>query len=279
MILRSKIIISLNFFLCTCLAQEGILEIKKYIYYSEQISALGIYPSKFYYSISNKFLLLDESNNEFLELNQNGHITRPSGLGINNTDYGDIVWLGISQDGIIAIDRLENEIIYLDYRLSYLHTIPLGIGIYPDLVSLDIWDKMQFYSKAYNSVFQYENYKLSDIPFIDLNKEHLFNDCFLDMESNRHGDLALLGCDGQVYEYSVNGKAKNLSFQNLENARFIIPIDNDWLIFNNKGVGVAVNSEASFLIPETSIPIIDIKSNNNSISILSRDHILILNVK
>ena len=109
-ILNRYWIISLNIFLCICLAQKNILKIKEVRIFPKKLQLWGIQPTKLQNSIANKYLLLDESNNEFLEISKNGDLTRPSGLGNNQINYGDIIWMGISNNGMTLVNRLENKI-------------------------------------------------------------------------------------------------------------------------------------------------------------------------
>jgi len=278
-ILNRYWIISFNIFLCICLAQKNILKIKEVRIFPKKLQLWGIQPTKLQNSIANKYLLLDESNNEFLEISKNGDLTRPSGLGNNQINYGDIIWMGISNNGMTLVNRLENKIIYLDYRLSHLHTISLKRGIYPDLVSLDYLGNLYLFSEVYNSVYKYSGTQLNDIPFIDFTKERIIYDCFIDMQSNIEGDLALLGCDSLFYLFSINGKLKQIISINIKNAEFIVSLGDDWIIFNRFGIGISVNYGDNYYIPKTSTPILDVVSINKSIAVLASNHIVILNVQ
>ena len=50
-----------------------------------------------------------------------------------------------------------------------------------------------------------------------------------------------------------------------------------YLIRNGEGLSLFLNNMLE--IPEVSIPILDIKSMNRSVAVLSKDHILILNAQ
>ena len=58
-----------------------------------------------------------------------------------------------------------------------------------------------------------------------------------------------------------------------------MPLRDDWLVFNNNGAGLSILLNKLLEIPEVSIPILDIKSMNRSVAVLSKDHILILNAQ
>ena len=50
-------------------------------------------------------------------------------------------------------------------------------------------------------------------------------------------------------------------------------------VFNIQGSGVSIYSGDHLSIPASSIPVMDIRSMNRSIAVLTKDHILILDVK
>ena len=60
---------------------------------------------------------------------------------------------------------------------------------------------------------------------------------------------------------------------------FLVPIREKWFIFNKDGVGKSLVQNEDYKLPNVSTPIIDIKSMNRSLAVLSKDHILILNAK
>ena len=52
------------------------------------------------------------------------------------------IWVGVEPNGISILDRLENKIVYLDYRLNYMSEVNLEPRLYPDLAAIDKWGKM-----------------------------------------------------------------------------------------------------------------------------------------
>ena len=58
-----------------------------------------------------------------------------------------------------------------------------------------------------------------------------------------------------------------------------MPLRNFWFVFNRNGEGESIIKKIKLQIPDVSIPIIDVKSMNRSLAVLSKDHILILNAK
>ena len=255
------------------------LSIVEYRPFPEKLSILDIEPSRINWSIANKFILLDERNRELFELGPFGNLNLNGGFGKTVSRYGELVWMGISPAGIQLVDRLENEIVILDYRLDPIQTIPLDERIFPEQATLDPWGRLFLYSRGYNSIYLYENFHLDKMPFIDLSKIFSSGFCLQDLGVNQDGEIALLGCDGIFHSFSYNGQ-KLLSFPStINNAQFLVSVRDDWFIFNSNGDGISIKTETPLSIPGSSIPVIDIASMNRSIAILANDHILILDVK
>ena len=55
--------------------------------------------------------------------------------------------------GVQIIDRFENELIQIDFRLNPIQSIHFNHAIFPELASIDPWGRLFIYSKTYNSIF------------------------------------------------------------------------------------------------------------------------------
>ncbi len=75
------------------------------------------------------------------------------------------------------------------------------------------------------------------------------------------------------------GEYKKSYFPNLKTIDFLVSIRDKWFVFNKHGVGKSLIQNEDHKLPNVSTPIIDIKSMNRSLAVLSKDHILILNAK
>ena len=82
-----------------------------------------------------------------------------------------------------------------------------------------------------------------------------------------------------LHLFTKLGRLKNSIPVNLEKPQFIAFVQEKWFLFNKKGNGIDIASQEKLEIPEVTIPILDLISFNRTISILSNDHILILEVK
>ncbi|MDP6168920.1 MAG: hypothetical protein QF780_02835 [Candidatus Marinimicrobia bacterium] len=253
-------------------------EIKEYRPFPEDISSLGLKLTKFNWSIGNRFLLLDEVKNQLIDIDPSGRLSFPTGMGENSV-YGQFIWMGVAPEGIRVVDRLENKILHFDHRLNSNQMIQIEPRLYPELAAISSWGVMYLYSQTYNTIFSFERSKINLIPFIDISKERLPSNCFVDMASNEDGDLALLSCSGTIYVFSKNGKIKLASPCELDNPKYIICLKDDWFIFNSDGIVVSMKTGIRYSIPSSSVPILDVESMNRSIAVLAQDHILILDVE
>jgi hypothetical protein len=266
------------FYITLCSGQVS-LSIAEYRPFPEKIHLLDIKPTKVSWTIANRFLLFDQYKRELLELDAFGDVNLSSGVGQNISGYEDLVWMGISPQGILLVDRLENEIVQLDFRLNPVQTIDLNRRIFPEDAALDPWGRLYLYSRDYNSIFLFDKGELDPTPIVNLSKELGSVFCMAEMQINQEGEMAILGCDGMIHIFSQNGR-KKISFPStIENAVFLIAVRDDWFVFNRMGAGISIHSQKKVSIPGASIPIEDMASMNRSIAVLAKDHILILDVK
>ena len=271
----SFFIVFISQFIC---GQISDFKIKEYFPLPERISELGLKPTKFSWSIGNQFILIDEVKNQIMDVNPIGHLSFPSGLS-GNSVYGQFIWAGIIPEGIGVIDRLENSINYLDLRLNTNSLLSFNQKIYPELAAVNSWGVIHLYSQTYNSIYTVERSRFNSSPFIDFTKERLSSNCFIDMSLNDDSDLLLLTCNGIAYVFSLNGKIKTSMPVSINDPKHVIAIGDDWLVFNEDGIALSINTNIKYILPQSSTPLVDVQSKNNSIAILSLNQILILDVK
>ena len=90
----------------------------------------------------NSFLLLDSYQSELISINSSGKLKSSKGMGERYNVFGELIWAGISPNGILVVDRLENEIIILDLNLNYIHKNKIGINLYPEMAQIDHMGKI-----------------------------------------------------------------------------------------------------------------------------------------
>ncbi len=260
------------------LAQVSV-SIAEYRPFPEKIELLGIEPTKVGWSIANNLLLLDVNHSELIELSSFGDVTLSGGFNQRSSSFNELIWMGLSPNGIQVVDRLENKIITLDYRLNSMGESKLNRHIFPELGALDSWGRLFLYSRTYNVIFSVEQKRLIETPFIDLTKEFGKSACLKDLEVNQDGELAFLDCDGTVHIFNRLGQVQLYYSSKIDNAEFLVPVRQRWFVFNTQGEGRSIKTKETVTIPVASLPVVDIASLNRSLAILSNDHILILDVK
>lgn len=260
------------------LAQFSV-SIAEYRPFPEKIELLGIEPTKVGWSIANNLLLLDVNHSELIELSSFGDVTLSGGFNQRSSSFNELIWMGLSPNGIQVVDRLENKIITLDYRLNSMGESKLNRHIFPELGALDSWGRLFLYSRTYNVIFSVEQKRLIETPFIDLTKEFGKSVCLKDLEVNQDGELAFLDCDGTVHIFNRLGQVQLYYPSKIDNAEFLVPVRQRWFVFNTQGEGRSIKTNETVTIPVASLPVVDIASLNRSLAILSNDHILILDVK
>ncbi len=212
-------------------------------------------------------------------LKNSGEVKFSSGFGRIHNIYSELIWAGISPIGVQVVDRLENEIIILDLNLNFMHNISINHNIYPEMAQIDPWGKLFMYSNTYNGIFILENNIMSNKPFIDFSKEFYSNYCIKDFAISSDGEVAILGCDGKFNEFSQNGLKKKSVPIKISNPLFLISVRDDWFVFNAAGECLLVSSSEKISMPNISSSILDIATINRSIAILTKEQILVLNVR
>ena len=258
---------------------QPVLKIIDYRPFPDEINILNLKPSKISWSIANKFLLLDQNKGELFEISQFGEFKLSGTNSKKNSRYDELIWMGVSPMGVQIIDRFENELIQIDFRLNPIQSIHFNHAIFPELASIDPWGRLFIYSKTYNSIFLFENSSIDKIPFIDLGKEFKIESCIIDLENNENGFLGLLDCNGFFYIFSQNGQIQESIPLKIKEPEFLVPLRDDWLVLNKFGDCVSIKFNQMISLPGFNRPVIDVASFNRNIAILSNDHILIVNAK
>ena len=271
-------IISLFVVICFASSQH-VLTIADYHPFPSEVDILKINPDVFEWGIAGSFLLLDKIDNQLVSIgNLNGFQT-VGGFGRKNFSFSEPIWVGVEPNGISILDRLDNKVIYLDYRLNYMSEVNLEPRLYPDLAAIDKRGKMYMYSSQFHGVFYFEKRQLRKIPHIDLNRFSSIDFCIKKIMVNQDGELGILDCNSFVHLFSQHGEFKLTIKSHVDSPEFLVPLRNEWYVFNIEGNGQSIIERITLQVPAVSLPVKDIKSMNRSLAILSKDHISILNVK
>ena len=241
---------------------------------------MNVNPDVLEWGVAGSFLLLDQKENQLVSFGSFNGFQTVGGFGLNSYSFSEPVWVGVEPNGISILDRLENKITFLDYRLNYMSEINLEPRIFPELAVIDKYGIIYIYSSQYHGIFQFEKGRLRKVPHINLNRFSSIDYCIDKLAINQGGDIALLDCNNFVYLFSKNGSYKGSFSSEINKPIFLVPVREHWFVFNKKGNGESVfDKSVTLQIPAVSIPIVDIKNMNRSLAILSKDHISILNVK
>ena len=271
-------IISLFLVICFTRSQH-VLTIANYHPFPSEIDILKINPDIFEWGIAGSFLLLDKIENQIVSIgNLNGFQT-VGGFGRNNFSFSEPIWIGVEPNGISILDRLDNKVIYLDYRLNYMSEVNLEPRLYPDFAAIDKKGKTYIYSSQFHSIFYFEKRQLRKIPHIDLNRFPSIDFCIKKIMVNQDSELGILDCNSYVHLFSQHGEFKRTIKSDVDSPKFLVPLRNKWYVFNEGGNGQSIIERITLQVPAVSLPVKDIKSMNRSLAILSKDHISILNVK
>ena len=257
-------------------AQELEFRVVESIPFPEDTKLLDLNPNKLNWSINNSFLLLDEEKNQLFSLEPPDNLNLSPISGLENSLYGQLIWMGLAPDGFRVVDRLENEILFLDHRLNLIQRINIEPSLYPDMVAISQQGILYMYSQSYNSIFSFDRLKININPLIDFKRKRLDSDCIIDISTNHLGEIAILNCQNKVMLFSQNGKLKSLFSIILSEPSHIVSIKDDWFLINAQGKATSAKTMMQYTIPETSVPVIDIESMGKLIAILSSDHILII---
>lgn len=181
-------------------------------------------------------------------------------------------------DGVKVLDRLENTLIHLDFNLNHIQSIKLEKNIYPNKAAVFPWGDIIMYSKSFNGLFLFSNGSLDESLFINFFKEFGTNLCLNDLNINEDGDIGILSCDGKLTIFNQNGMKKNTYSNQLIDSKYLISYSSDWLIFNNHGNAFKLGGKTKYYIDLGYNTIIDIKNINQSLAVLTKDHILFMDV-
>ena len=258
---------------------QTVFKIADYKIFAPEMEILDIKPDVIEWGVGGSYLLLDKINHQLVSVGSLSGMQMVGGFGRKAVSFSEPIWVGVAPDGILLIDRLENKVILLDYRLTYIYDISLEPRLYPDLAAIDNWGTVYMYSSQYHSIFAFKQKSLIQNPYIDLKSNNNIDYCISKIEINQRGKIALLGCDNSVHVFSRHGKYQKSYYPDLVSVDFLVALRDEWLLFNKNGDGLSLLSNEILTLPDVSVPIKDIKSMNKSVAILSKDHILILNAQ
>ena len=258
--------------------EEVKLFIEEYIPFPQKIKNLNLLPTQFDWFAQDKFILVDQFMSEVIQLKSDGEIslsTKAEWGGNNNTE---VVWAGVSNQGVKVVDKLTNSLTRTDFNLNPVARIDFNFELYPEHAAEDRFGNVYLYSQSYSSIFILENSGTSLRMHVDLNKLRILSTSVKSMSTNDYGQLGVLGYEGNFFEFSKNGLRKFTHKSEIQNLEFLVPLKGDWMLFNKDGQGELIKTGQELKIPTNLLPIYDIKTKNNRIAILSDSQIIVLRI-
>ena len=119
MIRLHNYIISILAYSCIVFSQVT-LSISDYYPFPSELSDLNVNPDVLEWGVAGSFLLLDQKENQLVSISSLNGFQTVGGFGLNSYSFTEPVWVGVEPNGISVLDRLENKIILLDYRLNLM---------------------------------------------------------------------------------------------------------------------------------------------------------------
>ena len=252
--------------------------VEEYIPFPQKIKNLDLLPTQFDWSSQDKFILVDQFMSEIIQLKSHGEISLSTKSEWGKNNNTEIVWAGVSNQGVKIVDKLTNSLTTTDFNLNPVARIEFNFELYPEHAAEDHLGNVYIYSQSYSSIFILENSSTRLRMHIDLNKLRILSTSVKSMSTNDAGQLGVLGYEGNFFEFSKNGLKKFSHKSSILNLEFLVPLEKDWMLFNRHGLGEFVKSGKEVRMPQNCLPIYDIKRKNNRLAILSNSRIIVLRV-
>lgn len=228
--------------------------------------------------ISNYLYLLDRDSRQLCRLDPEQNALFYGGFGMDKGSFFDPVWLGFTSDGVWVMDRTNNRLDQLDFRLNHIRSMEINPKSYPDNAVVNPFGQFFVYSQQTRKIHGTWNNESINEPFIDLNDFPDLMSCDIDMAINEKGEIGLLTkCDGLIHVFDMFGRRVRIEMTQISSPEFLVDIRGDWLVLNENGAGEYVAFGKKVQIPKLIDNIVDIISQNRAIIILSHDQVFFLN--
>lgn len=236
-------------------------------------------PDKVQVGLADNIYLLDKYSRQICRLDSEQDIIFYGSFGRGDNSFFEPVWIGFTSDGLWVLDRTENKLGQLDYRLNKIRSIELDNKTYPEQAAIDPFGRFFLSSHQYQMIHGTGQSNVLDGAIIELNDYDDIMSCASDFRINDNGEFGLLTfCDGMVHIFNSIGKRIQVDKVSLNNPKYLVPIRNKWLILNEIGEGEYLFTNKYVQLPGIVGFIKDAISQNRTLIILSEDQVLYLNV-
>lgn len=255
-------------------AQSG-LEIVRIIPHPPEFSVNGIVPDKIAESQNGNFIL--DSRSGQVAIMENGRIKIGGGSGSQDGSLFDPISINVFYPSIWVTDRAFQRIVKFDKRLSYAGQFSLG-DIYPELVTMDPWGMLYFYSERTGLIHSFFDNQLVEAPFMDLNDLSINDTRISAMKFSGDGELGILfPYEKRVVIFNRLGMPVRRHSIKMKNASYLVKYGKTWLAGNNSGVEIPGHGEIFSLPFEESI--LDVISSSAGISFLTLTSTIICKIR
>jgi len=236
-------------------------------------------PDKVQVGLADNVYLLDKNSRQICRLDSEQKAIFYGSFGRGNNSFFEPVWIGFASDGLWVLDRTENTLEQLDYRLNKIRTVELNNNTYPEQAAIDPFGRFYLSSHQYQVIHGIGQSNMFDAAIVELNDYDDIMSCESDFRINDNGELGLLTyCDGMVHIFNSIGNKIQIDKVSINNPKYLVPIRNKWLILNENGEGEYIFSNKHIQLPGIVGHIKDAISYNRTLIILSEDQVLYLNV-
>ncbi|MBL7014490.1 MAG: hypothetical protein ISR83_08720 [Candidatus Marinimicrobia bacterium] len=240
---------------------------------------MGFSPDKVQLGFSDDLYLLDKNSRQICRLDSDQNVLFYGGFGRSENAFFEPTWIGFTSDGLWVLDRTENRLGQLDYRLNKIRSIDLAYKSYPEQAAIDPFGRFFLLSHQYQIIHGTDQSDVLNSRIIEFSDYNDIMNCNSDFKINENGDLGLLTyCDGVVHIFNSIGKRIQVDKIGIEKPQFLVSIRDKWLVLNENGEGEYLFTNNRVQLPGIVGIIKDVISQNRTLIILSKDQVLYLNV-
>ena len=221
------------------------------------------------------FYLLDNKSRQIAYLSNDGKYKIEGGFGSGTSAFIDPVCILISNLYVWVVERTNNMIHSLDYKLNFVKSSEFE-PIYPEFAAVDSWDQIYLYSNLDRMLYRFNPFTEHTLEFIDLS---VWSDQCGNIEAIsvlESGDVFLF-CKDQQLLFQFNRVGRLIKISSVENldVDFVTSYNSRILLLNKNGNGSVFPGAKEIKLPVTET-ILGISSYQGGLSILHSDHIIIL---
>lgn len=226
---------------------------------------------------TNKFVLLDRSNNELILIEGLKLKNRIGGFGLGEDSFADPVDLINHKLQVRVCDRYNNSVKRFDLQLNYIGTEQISQAEYesffPDLMIPDPFGSELVLSKDFGILLNVEE---QNIPVVDLNQYGISGECIIDLASDKEGNFTLLSCNAELLQFNRFGRKLRSIAIDITDPFIVLNGINDWMVLNKDGAMQSKLYKILMIQLEEGEEIISADTHFQHVILLTNTRILVL---